>query len=283
MRFFLPLSQDKSSVSSSLAGKQEGTNRQQNFHRRDFQASSQLELYEWLSLICRCVKEYVCDDEIRYSIAPSQAGFRPFNRFSVHDSSASHRMIYYVNYSLRYEWINLLNSENETPLLLLLRFSNRFTQHEETPAQPEPANSVRLLDVMHTFAWLVDNGCQLNKQNSIGNTVLHYAIINNYPAIIRLFLLKRYAKRINIPHDDEDDDIWNLANSDGLTPAMLLEQRRLDIPHDFSESFMRLYAYHRHWKWNLANSRLKLGTLNSSSKPYSYLRLFFERHYSLSR
>lgn len=249
------------------------------YYSRDFQASSPLETYEWLSLICRCVKEFISDEEIRYLPSLPKPGFRPCNRFNAHNSGGE---IYYVNFPLRSEWTNLLNDEKENPLLVLLRFSNRYTHYEEQCEDQQVAHGVSIFDVMHVFSWLVDNGCQLNSQNSLGNTVLHYAIIHNYSAIIRLFLLMRYALHNSIPYVD-GFDLWNLPNNEGVTPIMLLEQLGLDLVHDFSDSFMKLYAYQCQWKRNLSMARQRLKSLHSKCKQYSYLRLFFEKQYYLSR
>jgi hypothetical protein len=280
---------------------------------RDFQVSSRLELFEWIALLSCCVADFQCDEEIRYSMKKNslQIGFRPLALHSTIQTSFPQKSIFYVNYALRFAWTNLLNIENESPLLILLRFSNRYSQQSneqqrhvtDHPLPRHPLtqqssledhfirNPVTTLDVMHVFCWLIENGCQLSHQNSLGNTVLHYAILYQYTDIIRYFLLMEHIHRFSLskvammPSLIDHVDYWNVKNTEGISPAILLErQDRLDIDINFSDSLIRIFGYHLQRKTQLESYRLKFSTLQvPPKKRFSYLKIFFEKQTLPSR
>jgi hypothetical protein len=309
------------------------------FFLRDFQVTSRSELFEWLAVLSCCVADYQCDEEIRYALNkdPLQIGFRPLKLHSNIQSSFPQKSIFYVNYALRFAWTNLRNIENESPLLILLRFSNRYSQqsnqHKDShgdsdgdnendhckrtdndlPSPPSHRhlppplpltqqssfledhfvrNPVTSLDVIHVFCWLIENGCLLSHQNSLGNTVLHYAVLFRYTDLIRYFLLMEHVQRLNLSNlvtqlqrQHGEVDYWNVKNTEGLTPALLLEQQdRLEIDINFSDSLIRNYGYHLQRKTQLENYRLKLSALQTPPKKrFSYLKIFFEKQTLPSR
>jgi hypothetical protein len=270
-----------------------------NIVLREFQCSSLVELYEWLTILGCCVESVQFDEEVRYSgkKEPTQVGFRP--RTLRKDLKTSpQKSIYYVNYTTRCAWTNLLNIENESPLLILLRFSNRYSQQcpEFTPlhlslfASEDDSSSMRSpvtpLEVMHVWSWLVENGCRLSHQNSLGNTVLHYAIKYRYTEIIRGFLLMEHVRRSESLHSGDDINYWELRNNEGVSPAMMmleLEQEHLDLETNFSPLLIQLYGLWCQRKKEMEGYRQQLSILQAQKRRFSFLRIFFEKHFPPSR
>ena len=73
----------------------------------------------------------------------------------------------YVNRALRRAWLNQMNKARETPLLVLARFKNRSR---------DGALLVPTARIVQLALWLLENGCDIDAQNSSGQSALHVAV-----------------------------------------------------------------------------------------------------------
>jgi hypothetical protein len=116
----------------------------------EFQADNEKDLQEWL-LPLRALA----------GTGNTERGFRPGSE------EDPFTPINYVNTDLRVAWLNEMNREGETPLIVLCRFKNRGA--DGSPLVP----TARILQLA---MWLSQNGCSLDAQNKSGQTALHVAI-----------------------------------------------------------------------------------------------------------
>jgi hypothetical protein len=264
---------------------------------REFHCSSLMELYEWLTILGCYVEDVQYDEEVRYSRKKdsSQIGFRPRGLRKDFLAASPQKSIYYVNYTTRSVWTNLLNIENESAMLILLRFSNRYSQScsEDAPSlqqslmaahENDSFSSMRSpvtpLEVMHVWAWLVENGCRLSHQNSLGNTALHYAITYRHREIIRTFLLMEHVRR---SLSSDEVNYWDLKNNEGVSPAMMLKQEHLDLETSLSTRLIQLSCLCYQRKKEMESYRRQLSSLQAQKRRFSFLKIFFEKHIPLPR
>ena len=120
----------------------------------EFLADNEKELQEWL-IPMRALT----------GSAGGEGGFRPALGDSAMDAPV--KSINYINSELRIAWLNDVNKEGETPLIVLCRFRNRGA--DGSPIVP----SAR---IMQLALWLIVNGCNINAQNKYGQTALHVAV-----------------------------------------------------------------------------------------------------------